>query len=263
MGEKLNKAPVYFTIAQVRFNSVQKMDSFAPDIQEKFRKAFFADAQTIILNGFNLGPGTPGGIVQMPAQVTQSLHSYSNFGRTECFILDQSSLTFQSTDYGGFEPFSETFVTGLGIVDQVIDGIDFTDRIGLRYLNAFEPENGESIGEYLNPEVVGKFDQSEMQISHSVVETAYIRNSKNVLARTIILNGPFNFPFDIQLGSLTLNSRLKGISRMHATLDIDSSTSKREKFGLPEVTKELKLIHDEIEYAFKRIVAPHALEIWK
>ena len=263
MGEKLSKAPVYFTIAQVRFNSIQKMDSFAPDIQEKFRKVSFSDAQTISLNGLDFGFATVGNSLNPPVPVRQSLHIYSNFEKTECFILDQSSLTFQTTEYGDFQSFSETFLRGLKIVDQVIGGIDFVDRIGLRYLNAFQAENGKHITYSLNPKIVGTFDNPEMQISHSFVETAYIRNRKNVLARTIIMNGQFNFPLDIQLGALRLSKRLNDISGEHATLDIDSSTSVRQKFDIASVSIELRLIHDEIEYSFNRIVSPSALENWK
>lgn len=264
MGEKLSKAPVYFTIAQVRFNSVQKMDTFAPDIQEKFRKATFSDAKNITLTGLNFGLGVNNAPIQFPVPVTQTQHSYSNFENTKCFILDQSSLTFQSTDYNGFDSFSKTFLSGLQFVDEVVEGIDFVDRIGMRYLNAFKPQMGHSLHQYLNPKVVGLFDDSEKQISHSFSETVYVRNRKNVIARTVILNGSFNFPLDTQLGSLVVNKRfVEEISGLHSSLDIDSSTSERQKYSINLVSDELAKIHAEVENAFKEIVLPYALEAWK
>lgn len=263
MGEKLSKAPVYFTIAQVRFNSVQKMDSYAPDIQEKFRKATYSDAQTITLNGLNFGIGVNDAPLQMPVPIRQTQNTYANFDKTECFILDQSSLTYQATKYRGFETFSETFLKGMEFVNDVVEGLDFVDRIGMRYLNAFEAQNTEHITEYLNPKVIGLFDDSQKQNSQSFSETVYKRNDKNVIARTIILSGRFNFPFDAQPGALAVNNRFKEISGVHSTLDIDSSTSTRQRFSINLVTDELKLIHDEIESAFKEIVSSKALEIWK
>ena len=93
MSKKMKNAPVYFTIIQARFNSIQKMDEFATNIQEKFRKTEFPDAQTVILNTLNLNFGNPSEAVQAQApnrQLTQ--HTYSNFERTACFVLDSSSL---------------------------------------------------------------------------------------------------------------------------------------------------------------------------
>lgn len=263
MGEKLSKAPVYFTIAQVRFNSVQKMDSYAPDIQEKFRKEAYSDAQTVTLNGLNFDIGVNDAPFQMPIPIRQTQHTYSNFDKTECFILDQSSLTYQATEYRGFETFSESFLKGLVFVDDVVEGLDFVDRIGMRYLNAFKARNSEPIAEYLNPKVTGLFDDSQKQISHSFSETVYKRNDKDIIARTIILSGKFNFPFDAQPGALAVDNRFKEISGIHSTLDIDSSTSTRQRFSIDLVTHELKLIHNEIESAFKEIVSHKALEIWK
>lgn len=263
MGEKLRNAPVYFTIIQVRFNTIQKMDSFAPNIQEKFRKASFSDAQTNTLNTLNLSFGMSDAPAQQPIPLKQQTqHTYSNFENTACFILDQSSLTFQTTEYDTFKTFSETFLDGLKFVDEVVEGIDFVDRIGIRYLNAFKARDNESITAYLNTKVVGLFDEAEIKTSHSFTETVYSRNRKNIVARTIILNGPFSFPFDVQPGALKVGDRFRKISETHGALDIDGSNIERLKFGLTSLAAELNSVHDEIEVAFTKIVSPHALKIW-
>ena len=264
MGEKLSKAPVYFTIVQVRFNAIPRMDTFAPNIQEKFRKASFSDAQTNTLSTLNLSFGMSDGVGQQPIPLRQQTqHTYSNFESKACFILDQSSLTFQTTEYDTFESFSETFLMGLGLVNEGVEGIDFVDRIGFRYLNAFKARDNESITTYLNAKVVGLFSEVEIQTSHSFTETVYVRNKKNILARTIILNGRFSFPLDVQPGALKVADRFTKISDTHGALDIDGSTMERQKFNMASVATELKLVHDEIEVAFTKIVSPHALEVWK
>ena len=264
MGEKLSNAPVYFTIVQVRFNSIPKMDSFAPNIQEKFRKATFPDAQTNTLSTLNLSFGVSDAVGQQPIPLKQQTqHTYSNFENSACFILDQSSLTFQTTRYDTFETFSETFLMGLKLVNEAVEGIDFVDRIGIRYLNAFKAQGEESIVSYLNAKVVGLFGEAESQTTHSFTETVYVRNKKNIVARSIILNGPFSFPLDVQPGALKVAERFKKISETHGALDIDGSTIERQKFDMASVTEELQLVHNEVEAAFTAIVLPHALEVWK
>ena len=43
MSSRMKNAPVYFTIAQIRFNPILSLQSFVPGIQESFRKHGFAD----------------------------------------------------------------------------------------------------------------------------------------------------------------------------------------------------------------------------
>jgi uncharacterized protein (TIGR04255 family) len=38
MARKMTRAPVYFAIMQARFNPILALDSYAPQIQERFRK---------------------------------------------------------------------------------------------------------------------------------------------------------------------------------------------------------------------------------
>ena len=45
MGTKMRSAPVYFTIAQARFNPILTLDAYAPQIQERLRKEGFPDAK--------------------------------------------------------------------------------------------------------------------------------------------------------------------------------------------------------------------------
>ena len=43
MGKKMKNAPVYFTVAQVRFNPVLNMEGYLPTIQERMRATNFPD----------------------------------------------------------------------------------------------------------------------------------------------------------------------------------------------------------------------------
>src|SRR2546430_1267022 len=110
MGRKMNNAPVYFAIVQARFNPILALDSYAPAIQDSLRRQF-PDAQKGTLNTFNLAlnPALDGGQSQVPvSRVTR--YTFLNAGRTAGFILDQGTLSYQTTDYDVFETFSDTFL---------------------------------------------------------------------------------------------------------------------------------------------------------
>ena len=263
MGEKLSKAPVYFTIFQVRFNSIQ-IDTYIPDIQEKFRKAKFPDAKKSVLSTINLNFGVSSESAQQQAPSQQhTIYTYSNFDKTACFVLDKSSLTFQTTAYDRFETISPIFFDGLNIINESLGGIDFVDRVGFRYLDAFEADQPDKVTDYLNEKFIGLFGENEMQVTHSFTETVYRRDSIDLTARTVILNSQFGMPMDVQPGSLVVGERFTKISGTHAMLDIDGSVSSRQEFSLEKIKSNLSMIHDEILVAFYKIITPLALEAWK
>lgn len=76
MGPPLKKPPVYFTVAQVRFNALLKLADFLPAIQEGFRKdgfPAFATASNVALE-FNIQEGQPAA----PKPVSYEQHFFGN-----------------------------------------------------------------------------------------------------------------------------------------------------------------------------------------
>ena len=146
MGTKMRAAPVYFTIAQVRFNPILSLNTYAPQIQERLRKEGFPDAQkgflaTINLN-VNVAPSSEGSSPQIP-MAQSALYLFGNMERTSGFILDQGALSFQTTEYDVFETLLTDFLKGLQAVNDAVS-LSYIDRIGLRYLDAVFPKSGET-----------------------------------------------------------------------------------------------------------------------
>src|SRR5271157_2022850 len=118
---RMTHAPVFFTIVQVRFNSVLALESYAPTIQDQFRRHGFPDFQPGVVATFNLNfvnstePGPP----KVPVSQIAS-YRFSNMEKTAGFTLDQGSLSLQTTNYDVFENFSETFLNGLKIVHEAV-----------------------------------------------------------------------------------------------------------------------------------------------
>jgi uncharacterized protein (TIGR04255 family) len=257
----MTSAPVYLTLAQVRFNQLLALESYVPMIQEKFRKLGYPDVQKAVLQTFNLNvPGAEGGSVPV---VPTTQYVFSNIDKTAGFVLQQNSLTFHSTDYDVFETFSAAMLEGLEFVNASVGGLSYSDRIGVRYLDAIYPKDGEAISEYLIASVLGLVGKTDGEIAYSFLETMTQVKSIKLIARTIFETGKVGFPADLQPMLFVLPKRFKELDGFHATLDTDGFVELRELFDLKVIKARLLEIHDEIDKVFKALVTPRAIEIWK
>lgn len=255
---RLSKAPVYFTLAQVRFNRLLKLDGFVPDIQERLRQASFPDfsIQTALALEINFQNGTPS-----PSPVPVKRYYFGDTARTHAFVLDQDSLTLQSTDYGDFAHFSKNFMQGLNIVHDCVR-LDYIERIGLRYLDRVIPQGSEDLYQYLAPEITGLGRKLPGEPVRAYAESENIVKDVKLLSRVIIQNSPLAFPPDVVPGSMKVNSRLAEYAGIHAILDNDGSTESRFAFASELVLTQLNDIHNVIGDAFRAAGSEHAFKVW-
>lgn len=263
MGQKMKQAPVYFTLVQVRFNAILALDTYAPKIQDQFRREGFPDSQKAMLATFNLNVGAPGENSPSQVPVSQSArYTFGNMDKTAGFILDQGSLSFQTTSYDTFEKFLEIFLKGLEVVHDAVN-LGYTDRIGVRYLDAVFSHKDENLSEYLNKSVLGIGENIEGELVHSFSETVVKNGSLNVVARSIVQNGPIGFPPDLQPVGLVVEERFRAVNKLHAILDTDGSYNKREPFDLKSINAHLVTVHSEVTKVFKATVTAFAINNWK
>lgn len=258
MGAPLKNPPVYFTVAQVRFNPLLKLTNFLPSIQEGLRKfgfPAFSVHNTIALQ-FAVQDGQT-----IPQPVPHEQYLFANVEQTHCFVLSSDSLTFQSTDYGTYERFSEVFLEGLTLVHKEV-ALAFTDRVGLRYLDHVFPEAGDGLSLYLAPGVQGLSVQLGGQPVHSYSEALNAVGNVVLRARVVIQNGGLAFPPDLLHQRMAVQQRFQQAQGMHAILDTDGAVEGRELFSLDAVRQHLHSIHDVIGAAFKATVTEHALAVW-
>jgi uncharacterized protein (TIGR04255 family) len=263
MARKMTHAPVYFAIVQARFNPILALDSYAPQIQEQFRRNGFPDAQKGLLATLNLNLAAPveGTPPQVPVAQTARYAFYS-MDRTSGFILDQGALSFQTTEYNVFETFSGEFRRGLQAVHDAVE-LSYTDRIGFRYLDAVFPKENETLADYLDPSVLGLTEKLGPNVVYSFSETNLRIGNTNVVARVIIQDGQVGFPPDLLPNTLHVPDRFSSLRGLHAILDTDGYFERREAFSTDLVAGHLSTIHDEISKAFHATVTPTALRTWK
>lgn len=269
MGQKMSNAPVYFTIVQVRFNNLWALDTFVPGIQETMRKAGFSDPRKTMLTTINLNfnpstsPVSPVDPGQQQVPIAQVLrYIFANRDNTSAFTLDQGALSYQTTVYERFEEFLEVFLKGLETVHSVVN-LDFIERVGVRYLDAVIPKDGDLLASYLQPTVLGLVDRLDGDLVHSFSETVTRTLVANITSRTIIDLGSIGVPPDLQPMPIKIQERMSNFEGLHAILDTDGSWEQREVFDLEHIKEKLMEIHREISKSFKATVTQHALDVWE
>lgn len=258
MGAKLKNPPVYFTVAQVRFNPILKLSEFLPSIQESFRLAHYPafDVNTVTAIKVNLKDKQA-----VPTPEAHDRYVFANAAKTHGFILDQSSLTLQSTDYGDFPSFSGEFLQGLKRIHAVVE-LAFSERVGLRYLDRIIPLDGDDLAKYLVPEALGLRAKLDGAPVHSLTETLIAQNGLKLVSRALVLSSPIVFPPDLMPLGLEVAQRFTAYTGLHAVLDNDGFFEARENFSTDTVRDHLTAIHTMIGGAFRAVATPYAFEKW-
>ncbi len=259
MGQKMKNAPVYFALAQVRFNPLAVLETYVPTIQDSLRKAGYPDFKPSQLAQLILGAPMP-----KPAVVTRYL--FLDASQTSGFSLDQASFSYHTTNYDTFEPFLTAFFNGLRVVHGETV-LSYSERVGVRFLDAVSPLPGETVSQYLQPYVLGLTDRLEgRQLVHSVSETRTALGKTTLVGRAIIQKQETPgaaFPEDLQPMPLKLTEKSSKISGTYAIIDTDSWIEDRENFDLDSLEKTLRSLHNDVRRSFDLMITPHALKVWE
>lgn len=276
MGKKYANAPVYFTIGQVRHNPLLSLKTYLPAIQERMRKAGYPDFKSSQQMQFSFTAITGGDDSQPFQPGVQQVESYtfSNLEGTHGFLMEPNALSFRCTDYETFPEFYAELERGLNILEEAVDGLAYFERLGLRYLDAVMPAEGEALQQYLAQEVWGtstsldlsqvyQFEGQPLTYNHSFAESsATIPNIGQVVSRVIVQNSDLRFPPDLLPDPLKVGERFRDLNGHHATVDVDASFSDRLKYDSTEIRDRFQHLHDLVELFFNATVTDHARKAW-
>ncbi len=260
MGEKWNNPPVFYTLAQIKFNPIARMEGYVPELQDRLRCIGYPDYQVEQKIEVAIRkPATPQPDVR-PQQMVG--WNFTNIDRTESYTLHPDALIFHSTQYAHFDDFSEKVLKGLSLAHEVIE-LAYIQRIGLRYLDAVVPADGDVLDNYLNPSLLGLSAATSGQLTHSFTETVSQVDGGTLVARTVITESGLAMPPDLFPVALTLPDRLYKLSGRIAVLDTDYFVEHRSGFDLNSVRERLLASHKRVGETFKSLVTEHAVSVWK
>lgn len=144
--EKLSKQPLALALIQIRFSPFMNMKDYIPRIQEKLLVLGFTESQVKPCLEVKITSNGP-----FPSESKQWL--FSSADNYENVILDSKQLTYQTTNYGGFEDY---YIKYQRICDALVSSAPtfessvLIQRLGLRYVNRIIPDNNDSIDSYIH-----------------------------------------------------------------------------------------------------------------
>ncbi|MDD5037616.1 MAG: TIGR04255 family protein, partial [Methylococcaceae bacterium] len=187
-----------------------------------------------------------------------------NREKTACFLLLQDALIYQTTQYRGRDAFFAELHKGLEVVHEVV-GLDFVERIGLRYLDAVMPGEEETLDQYLAPEVLGLGRKLE-GLQHSMVEAVAQLPFGMLVTRafTVVSQGDHPpMPPELLPLQLVIQPRFSPCDGLITVLDNDCFIQERVAFSLSNIVATLHRLRDGIGLAFERSITQFAQERWK
>lgn len=255
----MNHAPVFYTLAQVKFNPIQ-MVNFIPKLQDKLRHLGYPDFRQDTQQAWTVRHLDK----EQPPKIDpqESVRwNFDNAERTEGYLLHSDALTFQTTAYDSFEELLKKLICGLNLIDEVIK-LSYIERIGLRYLNAIMPDKDKKLQDYLNPSLLGFSAIINETFKHNFTEIMSEIDNGTLVARTIITNEGLAIPPDLFPLRLSIPEKFSTISGISATLDIDHFLKKRIDFDTRLVETHLHESHNTISRIFRAAVTADACNAW-
>jgi uncharacterized protein (TIGR04255 family) len=149
--------------------------------------------------------------------------------------------------------------------------LDYIERIGVRYLDAVIPREGEEIEQYLTTEVLGmsnkvKTYQSPGKLIHSYTETVSLNETagSTLVAKVVIQNGKINLPPEIAQIAYPINNKFSSVEGPFAIIDTDGfKDTNKMPFDLDIACQTIDDLHLEISESFKKTASALALRFWE
>lgn len=257
---KMTLAPVFYTLAQVQFNPIAQMsDYYVASLQERLRRTGFPDYReeqqvslTIRLTDESQPDFHP---------THQKRWSFMNSQRTEGYLLRSDVLVFHTTAYNTFTDFLDKTISGLSLVNEIVE-LDYTEKIGLRYLDAIVPNDNETLQQYLNLSLLGFFPNLRGKLNHNFTEMFAAIDSGNLVARAVIMDGALALSPDLAPLQLVLQDRFTTIKGQNAVLDTDYFIPQRDSFNIEKIKDQFLKAHEIVKNVFETSVTNYAREKW-
>lgn len=263
---RMEKAPVYFALAQVRFTPVKAMSKYIDEIQDVLRlegyPLFEKREESQIKFEFK-GPN------QAPEPTFDTITRWymTNVESTAGFVLSNDFITFQTTDYETHKPFFQTIMKGLNVVIEHAKP-SLIRRLGIRYLDAVMPEDNENVDKYLADGLHGV--NSGLNLLQAVNEMAFQTTVGPVVkdgilaAKVYKVNSELAFPPDVVPYGISMLPKFSNVSsRWHCCIDTDHYVEGNMRHNEDEIFAQFLSLHGLLKSTFKNMVSEYALRKWK
>ncbi|WP_058553756.1 TIGR04255 family protein [Thiohalocapsa sp. ML1] len=253
--EKLAKSPLVYVVAQVRIGAVLKMADYVPEIQERMRKAGYSLYRPNEVRELEFGPGGT------EARVTRQW-AFDRIDRRTGFLVQTGSVAFHTTAYDTHEAFFADLRQGLEIVQDVV-GIAASERLGLRYVDAFQAGADHTLADYLKEGLRGV--GLEHIGAHRPRSFTNLIMETDVGGRLVVrigLNPEGVLPPNLVPQDL-VSAQAFDANKPVGILDYDHFVEKSEAFSIEGAMDRFNDLHGILSEAFRETVSDFALEDWR
>jgi len=260
MGEKMQNAPIFFTIGQVRFNPILDMHRHIEALQSEFRKYSFSGFNEENLTSIQVDPS---GEASKAVSTSQKRWRFTNSKKTGEIVLFPNSISYQTTSYETSRDFMSRLMTAIRIVHKELT-LDYVEQIGSRTLDAIIPSKDHPLETWLKPELLGFYSSTNDSLKHNILEgVSTIAPSGFLVQRVVILRGALSIPLDLMPIGLVIDARFTSINDWHAILDTDFTEREQFDFDLDAIQERLAAVKKGASKAFHGAVSSLALDLWR
>lgn len=261
---RLTRPPLVQALGQIRYPlraRLQTLDGVAP-LQDRLVDLFpYMNQEQVQQVSLLVGPGGP---AASESQTARTWRFTDDVGWALIVSADTATLSI-GPQYGDFEEFRTRFQTIVEALQDTV-GLPRCDRLGLRYVDIAEtpPANEHAWRDWFRPELTGWSATSlvggDTRVVTSITQTHLAATPVGELA------GP---PVDIQAmvrhGYIPPNTMVPGVLAEQTgnpafLLDMDLFTDGHQPFDAEELSRQITMLHDQIDRFFRWALAPDGEE---
>jgi uncharacterized protein (TIGR04255 family) len=255
----LDRSPLVYFLAQVRFSPILAMIDHVNHVQERLRKIGYPHFSRVDTFNVAFTPPTP------PSVEKKELWTFSAADRKTGITISNNFVSFQAVDYQRYEDSLPKIIEALKAVDDVAQ-IGLFERVGLRYLDVIAPNwgSGESFSTYLRPEMIG-ISGAAINVETLMHNTAYVGRTElggTLVVRFTTSEAPNVLPADLAGANLEIPKLGVRDGIRIGILDFDHYVESSERFSVALAQTTLSELHDAIARAFNECATDKARELW-
>ena len=251
----LERSPLIYFVAQVRFAPILQMSTRVPAIQDELRKRYpvfsVQQAQTVSVDA--------AGALSIRNTSRWQLQDKDALSGV---VLTEDALTFHTTKYTTYEKTESLIRSALDAVHKFAD-IGVIERVGLRYVDLVKPGEGETLASYLKPHILG-IDAEQIGVTEEAAGN-YFKGRTSfgtlVIRFTKMYGGGSPIPPDLQPLSLSVLQSVEA-EEIAGLLDFDHFSEQRLDFSIDTAIEALGNLHDAISVALENAATGEAFTLW-
>jgi len=254
---KLEKSPLIFVLAQVRFPQLLSIKERIPAFQDALRKLGYLKLNQREVTQVKRDPQN-----NVVARETFSQWEFIDKAGTHSILTDPRFINVNSSQYEVFERFAERMEQVFHVMAESVEP-GLVERLGLRFVDLIVPSEGRNIADYVDPGLRGfQVDPEENREAFYMETVTRTGEDKRFLHRYTETRKGLGFPPDLISSGLKL-CRNPRMETTFGLLDMDHMLTREMDVEPQEMVEAFWDLHRHHEDAFRRSVTKLALEEWR